>query len=352
MAHPVISHFVLLLGLVLFHVPGMAQSTDNQAVILQYHHVSTTTPPSTSLSREAFIQHMNYLEDNNFSLLPLEDIVSKLKSGQTLPDKTAAITFDDGYTSVYDTAFPLLKEHGWPFTVFVNPGLVGSNDRLYATWEQLGEMASAGATIANHTMNHPYLLGRQAGESENQWLARVRQEITQAEQVIAEQTGQNHKLLAYPYGEYNPVIQKLVSDLGYTGIGQHSGAINSHSDFTALPRFPFSGIYASMNTFPTKVMSLAFTLDSIFPESPVTSDTMPEAVLDFAAGQAGLSQLACFNNNEMISVTAEDAVAGRYRIRTHVDNRTRRFRYNCTAPGPGGRYYWYSIPWTNPAVRE
>lgn len=332
--------------------PLAAAQNASQAVILQYHHVSSSTPPVTSLSEDAFRTHMAYLKDNGFTVLPLEDILDSLRAGKALPDLTAAITFDDGYTSVYDTAFPILRNLDWPFTVFVTAGLVGSNDRLYATWDQLREMVEAGATLANHTVNHPYLLDREPGASDGQWLAGVRREIVDAENTIARETGQSHKLLAYPYGEYNPAIQTLVKELGFVGIAQHSGPINGASDFTALPRFPFSGIYASMNTFPTKVQSLAFTLDSVSPESPVTRSAKPEALLDFADNQPGLDRLACYNNSEMITVTAVNAGLGRFRVSTQVENKTRRFRYNCTAPGRNGRYYWYSIPWVNPAITE
>src|SRR5690554_4327212 len=72
-------------------VPVLAQGADqapNQAVILQYHHVSTQTPPSTSLSLEDFSTHMHYLKDNGFTILPLEDVVHALRSGASLPDRS------------------------------------------------------------------------------------------------------------------------------------------------------------------------------------------------------------------------------------------------------------------------
>jgi len=341
--------FALAGGLVVMAHAGIAQ-TDDQAVILQYHHVSTQTPPVTSLSETSFRLHMDYLAENGFTILPLEDVVSRLQQHEPLPDKAAVITFDDGYTSVYDTVFPILQKRHWPFTIFVTSGLVGSNNQLYATWDQLREMGEYGATLANHTVSHPYLLDRPDMENESAWLAGVRQEIEDAERQIAEETGQSHKLLAYPYGEYNQEIQTMVRNLGYVGIGQHSGPINATSDFTALPRFPFSGIYASMNTFPTKVQSLAFSVSKVYPNDPVTDKRSPGAILSFEESQSGLSQLGCFNNNEAIRV--ETAGDGSFEISTHIENKSRRFRYNCTAPGGDGRYYWFSIPWINPAVQE
>ncbi|MEX2366736.1 MAG: polysaccharide deacetylase family protein, partial [Pseudohongiellaceae bacterium] len=291
------------------------------------------------------------LRDNDFVILRLEEVIDRLRNNQALPDKAAVITFDDAYRNVYEQAYPLLREYDWPFTMFITSGLVNSNPGLYANWEQLREMGGNGATLANHTVSHPYFLERQAGENESRWLERIGREITDAEQQILAETGQNHRLLAYPYGEYDPRIQELVTQLGFVGIGQHSGPVNSSSDFTALPRFPFSGIYASMNTFPVKVNSLAFNLLSESPDSPVTSESSPSAVIAFQEGDYNLEQLACYNNNQPIQVTALSEPRT-FRVETSVLNNSRRFRYNCTAPGPSGRFFWYSIDWVNPAIPE
>lgn len=93
---------------------------------------------------------MDYLEKNNSTVVPLLELTEKLRKGEPLPDKTVAITFDDSYASVYDSAYPRLKKRGWPFTFFVNTDAVGTS-RLFVTWAQLREMAAQGVTIANHT---------------------------------------------------------------------------------------------------------------------------------------------------------------------------------------------------------
>lgn len=334
-----------LLVCLLLPVTALGQG-EPQAVILQYHHVGTATPPVTSISVTDLRVHLQYLKDEGFTVLRFEDVVSALRDGKTLPQRSAILTFDDGYVSVYEAAFPLLQEFDYPFTVFVTAGLVASNGKLYASWEQLREMGEHGATLANHTVTHPYLVNRTQGQNEADWLAWVRSEIEDAEAKILAQTGQSHKLLAYPYGEYDNAIQSLVRELGYVGIGQQSGPINASSDFTALPRFPFSGIYASMNTFPTKVQSLAFNVAIVAPQSLVTSELSPSAELQFN-GNYRFDALNCFNNNQPMQVVALDA-RGHFRVSTQVVNEARRFRYNCTAPGPEGRFYWFAVPFLNP----
>ncbi len=341
------SIFILLLDFLLFAPVALGQ-TYNGAVILEYHNVSSTTAADSSISPDNFRTQMEFLRDNDFAVLPLEEVITSLKDGTALPSRTAVITFDDGYRSVYESAFPLLKSFGWPFTVFVTTGQVSANQKsLYASWEQLREMGAAGATLANHTITHLYMVQLLEGETEADWLQRLEAEITGAETTIEEQTGQHHKLLAYPYGEYNAAIKTLVTQLGYTAFGQHSGPVSTHSDFAALPRFPLSGAYGSMNNFGTKMLSRAFNVRLLSPDSPVTTSDTPEAVLDFEDDYR-LDALSCFYNDRPIQVTEVDKAAKQFRVSAKVQTRERRYRYNCTAPGPDGRYFWHSILWINP----
>jgi peptidoglycan/xylan/chitin deacetylase (PgdA/CDA1 family) len=344
------SIFVLLLNFLLFALPALGQ-TYNGAVVLQYHNVSTTTAADTATSPEVFRTQMEFLRANGFTVLPLEEVIKSLKDGTQLPAKTAVITFDDGYRSVYEAAFPLLKSFGWPFTVFVTTGQVSSNQKsLYASWEQLREMGAAGATLANHTVTHPYMVQKLEGETEAAWLARLEAEITGAETAIEAQTGQHHKLLAYPYGEYNAAIKTLAARLGYTAFGQHSGPVSNYSDFTALTRFSFSGAYGTMNNFATKVLSRDFNLRLLSPDSPVTTSDAPEAVLEFEEDYR-FDALSCFYNNRPIKVTEVNKAKRQFLVATKVQSQVRRYRYNCTAPGPDGRYFWHSILWINPTVK-
>lgn len=340
---------VLAAGLALLLAPAILQAQSAaQAVILQYHHVGSATPPVTSISTEDLRKHLEFLRDEGFSVLRLEEVLQALRTGAALPERSAVLSFDDGYRSVYDEAWPLLQEFGYPFTIFVTAGLVTSNGRLYASWEQLREMGAAGATLANHTMSHAYMVERAANESEAEWRQRMRSEIEDAEALIAAETGQSHKLLAWPYGEYDAALQALVQELGYIGIGQHSGPVNASSDFTALPRFPVSGIYASMRTFPTKAKSLAFDVELVAPGDSVTAESSPVAELRFAQDYR-FDALNCFNADQPMKIEVVDAASRHFRISSSVRNEARRFRYNCTAPGPEGRFYWYSVTFLNPA---
>ena len=82
--------------------------TSFATVILQYHHVSESTPASTSTTPEQFAKHMRYLADNNFTVVALSTLMDAIKQQQILPDKTVVITFDDAYLDILQNGKPIL----------------------------------------------------------------------------------------------------------------------------------------------------------------------------------------------------------------------------------------------------
>ena len=141
-------------------------SPQAQALILQYHHVSESTPQSTSISPVLFKDHLELIKSMGFSVLPLPTILKKIKKGLIFEQRTLAITFDDGYLSIYENAYPLLKSYNFPFTIFVSPKAIDSKFGNSLSWEMLREMKANGATIANHSFAHDHLLTKYINEND------------------------------------------------------------------------------------------------------------------------------------------------------------------------------------------
>ena len=317
-------------------------------VILQYHNVSEHTPPSTSISPQMFEKHIRYLQENNFNLISLPALADALKAGKSLPEKSVAITFDDGYVNILENAHPLLHKHKIPYTVFINPAFVGERgDHL--SLAQIKAMQAQGVTFANHSWQHQHLVRHQKQESQQAWLARVLDDVDKTERWLEQNLGQSHKLFAYPYGEYTQTLAQQLTQKGYLSFGQHSGAVGPTSPRGFLPRFPAAGVYANLNSLSTKLLSLPFTLPpQNFAEPIYTAriptltlklsiqDFKPEWVSCFVSGQ-GRTEVS-WPEQDSFSVTAQSPLA------------TGRSRYNCTAPSQThpGRFYWYSQPWITP----
>ncbi|MBT8440692.1 MAG: polysaccharide deacetylase family protein, partial [Gammaproteobacteria bacterium] len=243
----------------------------DHCVILQYHHFSNSTPAITSVTPKQFAAQLNYLEQNNFNILPLREVISKIKADIALPEQCIALTVDDAWLSVYSTAFPMLKKRGWPMTVFVNSEAVDEQRHNTLNWQQMREMAQHGFSFENHGHSHDHLIRKRKLESDQQWQQRVRANIITANRRITKELGIKPELFAYPYGEYTPQVQQIVSTLGLTSFGQQSGPISKYSDLSALPRFPIAGVYAKLSGFITKVNTRAMPVVSASPTSPLLS---------------------------------------------------------------------------------
>ncbi len=335
----------LIVLLTMLCVSGRSMAAEH-GVILLYHHVATDTPPSTSISPTDFRAQLEYLRDNDFSVIGLDTLIEALRNGKPVPDRAVAITFDDGYASIYSEAFPMLQSFGYPFTLFLSTDPINRSQANYMTWAQVRELSDAGVVIANHLIEHPYMLTRQEGETDQQWLQRQRVEILTAEETIANQTGQSHRYLAYPYGEFDPAIKSLLGELNFVGLAQNSGAVGYNSDFLALPRYPLASIYADLDSARTKLDTKAFNVSLLSPVSPVTTVRNPPVTLQFDPGDYKLDQIGCFANSEPIPMTWLDKENGLVELRPDQEYPGRRWRYICTAPDPQSRrYYWYSVQW-------
>ncbi|MBU2978367.1 polysaccharide deacetylase family protein [Alteromonas sp. C1M14] len=329
--------------LFLCSVSAVQAAQTNSAVILLYHHVSDTTPKSTSVSPATFETHMRYVAEH-YTVLPLSEIIAAIKSNTPLPDKAMAITFDDGYANILTNGHPILAQYQLPYTVFINPDEIGKQ-RNQLTWQQIKQMTNEGVEFANHTLDHLHMLERLPGENEQDWLARIWKNVEDAESQIAEKTGQSLKFLAYPFGEYNQALAQKVSEEGYIGFGQHSGAVSQYSNLAALPRFPAAGPYANMKSLKVKMASLSMPVVSTTltnPERASSSLTAAQSItLD--GDDVGLSQAACYFLGEKMPVKT-DAKTLTYTLTAQLP--TGRSRVNCTAPSHSqpGRYYWFSQP--------
>ncbi len=330
--------------------PPAARAGDH-AVILLYHHVATDTPPSTSVDPATFAAHLDYLASHDFNVWPLSKILSHIVNGQPIPDNTVALTFDDAYASVYSEAFPRLKRRSWPFTVFVSTNYIDKHYKNYMTWDQLRDISQHGGELGNHSRSHPHLTRRIDGESESQWRERVSAEITGAQQRLTAETHEPIKVFAYPYGEYSPLLEKIIAGLGFYAVGQQSGAVGKVSDLYAVPRFPMAGSYADQKQFVTKVHTRPLPVTVLAPNDPFLGGGPVRPVLRLKIGDGNfrIQRLACYASGQGRMFV--DWVDRKQRI-VDVSPKTPlstggRYKYNCTAPSSkqDGVYFWYSHLW-------
>ncbi len=324
----------------------------SQAVVFMYHRFGNSKYPSTNITMEQFKAHLEYIEKNNFQVWKLSKIVRYLKEHKTIPSKTVAISVDDAYKSTYTNAYPLLKERGYPFTVFINTHPIDVRSKSYMSWDEMREMAQNGVEFANHSLTHEYLLPN-ASETKQQWEKRLRNEVQEAQKRLQEELGERTntepKMFSYPFGEYNEAMAEILKSLGYVGIAQESGVMSSYSNMQALPRYPMSERFGSIKGFTLKINTHALPVRRMSPIEPVLDKNNPPKLRISLVEHIG--RVGCFLSSgekidfrwidkNTLEVQAQDALKGP------------RDRYTCTAPADGGGWYWYSHMWIIPSKRR
>ncbi|MGO1692775.1 MAG: polysaccharide deacetylase family protein [Marinobacter sp.] len=309
-------------------------------VVLQYHHISDATPPSTSTSVSLFQAQLDVISELGIDVVDLHDAAKNLLSNNPLKRQSVALTFDDAYESVYSEAADILQERSLPYTIFVDTKAVGN--RGYMTWEQLQTLAGRdGVSIANHSAGHGHM-ARKLGETEADWQQRITHSLDSAQAMLQEKLGTDLALFAYPYGEFDEALEAEVAERGWFGFGQQSGPIGPLSGKTRLPRFPMANAYGQLNGLKDKLASKAFPTDANALPDGIMASNPPTLTLPLAE-EINPARLTCFASGmgRIDFKVLDDEIS----IKAPKPFNSRRFRYNCTHPAKGGSFYWLSQQW-------
>lgn len=183
---------------------GVTAAGAQAVTILCYHRFGPRANPLT-VTPAAFEAQMNYLARNGYSVVPLERVAAFLEGRESLPPKAVVVTIDDGYRSMFDVAYPVLKRHRFPATLFLYTDFVGAPDAL--TWAQMREMTASGLVeIQPHSKTHANLTLRLPDESESRYRERARREIEVPAEAIRAQLGVAAHAYAFPYGDVNETV--------------------------------------------------------------------------------------------------------------------------------------------------
>jgi hypothetical protein len=95
----------------------------DRLLILAYHGLSTRDEhrwdDSLFMAPEVFRRRLELIKKSRSAVLPLNEAIERLYAND-LPERSVAITFDDGMQDFYKGAFPLLREFGFPVTVYLS----------------------------------------------------------------------------------------------------------------------------------------------------------------------------------------------------------------------------------------
>jgi len=181
--------------------------------ILVYHNVAPQAKGRLVIAAATFEQQMRYLKREGYRVVRLADFVAWTRLERQLPKKAVVLTFDDGYRAFLDYAYPVLKELGFPATLFVYTDYVGAG-RNALSWEDLKALAAEGFDIEAHSKTHGDLQ-RAAHESEPHYAQRMQAELGEPLRLFMRNLGRPTPLLAFPYGRADEALLVKVREQGY-----------------------------------------------------------------------------------------------------------------------------------------
>lgn len=186
-----------------------AANTASKVPILMYHNLTNDPSAVTSMTitGERFQEDMEYLEYNGYTPLLSADLIDIRAGKEAMPERPVMITFDDGYRSNYDIAYPILQKTGMKAVIALIGKSIRANDnteanRFFLKWDEAAEMADSGLVeLASHTYNlhNPQYGGltapdgingiqRLKGESQAAYNKRVGEDLKQSIDLITQNT--------------------------------------------------------------------------------------------------------------------------------------------------------------------
>lgn len=168
--------------------------------------------------------------------IAVDEVADRVRRGLALPPAAMAITFDDGYRSVYEVAFPILRAAGLTATVFLTVGppnargdrLPSLQGRTMLGWSEIREMHRHGVSFGAHTLTHPDLTRLATAD--------VDREMRTSKAIIEDRLGAAVSCFAYPYGRHDERSRALARELFASACSDALGLVRSGSDPWALER--------------------------------------------------------------------------------------------------------------------
>jgi poly-beta-1,6-N-acetyl-D-glucosamine N-deacetylase len=248
----------------------------NEFTILSYHEIAdkTQTLDSTyAVTPIHFDEQMHWLIDNGYHFVNIDDIINYRKHKKALPEKAVLITFDDGYRSVYANAYPVLKKYKIPSVIALVGSWLLKEDKVdfsghmiprseFLSQKEIKEMVASGLVeVASHSYaSHKGILGNPQGnlqpairtrqwfsdtqtyEDEKGYKTRIYNDLAENNKFLKRYTGQEPRVMVWPYGHYNIESRRIAEGLGMSvGLTLDDGSNTSITPLWGLRRILVEG---------------------------------------------------------------------------------------------------------------
>ena len=322
--------FFLLLTIFLVFIKDV-RASDNSIIVLIYHRFNQPEHKSTSIEIDLFTKQMEFLKENNFNILPLTDLKLFIKKKKELPNKSIFLTIDDGYKSIYENAYPILKKYSFPFSVFLSTDFVSSDKSSdFMSWEMIKELHLNEVEFFNHTSDHNSLLGKNENE--------IVSSIKKAQKILDKKLGETAKVFSYPFGEYSNETKEVLKKLGFEiAFTQDSGPIQNAHDKFSLSRFPINDDYGKIDRFKLIINTKPLRVLNFYPDNPLLNDK--ELEIDFTTNFLA-KNIKCYFDNSL-KVTKTKNYKNQKKMKIVGFEKKQNYRMNCTYVKSSKEIYWF-----------
>ncbi len=307
-----------------------AYAVEPNITVLMYHRIGDDKYPSTSISQELFEKHIEYLVDENISVLPITELPKYLKKEISLTNRTVFITIDDAYKSFFQNGFPILKKNKLPFSIFVSSDYVSSaKESEFMNWSMLKEVSSNNGLILNYSKSHESLVGMD--------IQTLKKEIEQNQIEIEKKIGKQPKIFSYPYGESSRAIEEIIKILDYDiAFSQHSAPIHLDQNKYRLPRYALNDEFGNLKRFKMIIQTKPLKIfESSFDDSIINTSELNFSFLTKFPSES----INCFVNNSAAMIKKDEGEKVKLYL-SELKNGVR-YRINCTYINQSGEIFWY-----------
>jgi peptidoglycan/xylan/chitin deacetylase (PgdA/CDA1 family) len=224
----------------------MADAHTDSVPILMYHRIAADGPPGLKpwrVAPELFDAHMNALGRAGYQTITLAEWAEALVQRRPVQGKRMVLTFDDGYSDFLSEAIPMIRRHDFSATVFLVAERIGQTALWDASfgdcaplmsWEEIKSLQGKGIEFGAHSCIHRKMT--EMGSAE------LAEDTRRTRAILEEGLGVPVPTLAYPYGDQNESVRRIVGEAGTrAAVTTEQGISKLGDDLLRLPRIEVTG---------------------------------------------------------------------------------------------------------------
>jgi peptidoglycan/xylan/chitin deacetylase (PgdA/CDA1 family) len=187
--------------------------------ILLYHGIDDHAPEGLApyvMAPERFDQHMARIIERGCHALTVSGLCDLIDRGDSVPPETVVVSFDDGLADFGANAWPILRHHGLPATLYVVSDRIGKEASWLGafgppppmlTWDEVRALDAEGCEIGAHSATHPELDAIRRPQ--------LVDEVRSARTTLALGLGHPVRSFAYPHGYHDRKVKEAVRQAGF-----------------------------------------------------------------------------------------------------------------------------------------